>query len=346
MRKSDKKYREEYLQFVVRHYRPGQFDSRKAWSQLKERLSIVLPENTNEAEESGQQFVFSKAAKEQQTSHQTFVLPKSTKGQQEQRRRFTLPKSTKEQQEPSAMRKQLPNRPKQQSLRVLWRIAAVVVPAIVASILFFTADNPGKEFVADTDHTQLTLPDQTRVDLRQGALLAYDKTFDKTERRVSMQGEITFSVTRDEEKPFIVSTPSAQIEVLGTEFNVVADEEESRLFVLSGTVRFTPSDPAIPLLCSAGMKVHYDSGEKTVRIESPDSRMEVNGKSGTLTFENAKLKEILRVLTLYYNVPVDLPENEAELLFSSSFSQKSIIEIINIINLTLDTHINLPGLSK
>ncbi|SFL49785.1 FecR family protein [Proteiniphilum acetatigenes] len=230
--------------------------------------------------------------------------------------------------------------PERRSLTLLWRVAAVAIVVITAGILYLTAER-GDTLIAGYDHTEFTLPDQTEIVMQKGSVLKYDKYFDKTERRVSMYGEITFEVAPDETKPFIISTPAAQIKVLGTEFTVIADDDETRLSVTSGKVLFTPDDPVIPLLCTAGMTVHYSAGSKTVKIASTDSEMEINGKTRSLTFENMRLKEVVMVLSHFYKIQIELPESESELTFSSSFTQASIIEIINIINLTLDTHITI-----
>lgn len=262
---------EESVRFVARHYRPGRFDSRKAWRQMGDRLDFS---------------------------------------------------------------------PKRRLLTQLWPAAAVAIVVITAGIVYFTAER-GDTFIAERDHTQFTLPDNSRIEMQKGAKLEYDKLFDKTERRVSMLGEITFDIVRDEVKPFIVSTPAAQIEVLGTQFTVTADNNETGLSVASGKVRFTPDDPVIPLLCTAGMTVHYSAESKIIKVSSPGSEMEINGKTRSLTFDNMDLNKVVMVLSHFYNVEIELPEGESELTFSSSFTQTSIIEIINIINLTLDTHITI-----
>ena len=238
------------------------------------------------------------------------------------------------------MEKRLGVTPQRQPLTLLWRAAAVAIVVITAGILYLTSEK-GDMLIARQDHTQFTLPDNSLIEMQKGAKLKYDKHFDKTERRVSMYGEITFDVAHNEAKPFIVSTPTAQIEVLGTEFTVTADDDETRLSVASGKVRFTPDDPVIPLLCTAGMTVHYSAKNGTVNVTSPGSEMEINGKTQSLTFDNMGLKEMVMVLSHFYNVQIELPESESDLTFSSSFTQKSIIEIINIINFTLDTHITI-----
>lgn len=221
------------------------------------------------------------------------------------------------------------------------RIAAAVLLLFVAGIGVWTVVNRPQQLVAQVDNTEFTLPDQTGIVMRRGAKLEYDRHFGKRERHVSMQGEITFAVARDETRPFIVSTPAARIEVLGTGFTVNAGDNETRLSVASGMVRFTPNDPVIPLLCGAGMAVHYSAKTETVKITSPGSTMEINGREGFLLFDNTRLEEVVRVLSHFYHVPLQLPESESGIPFSSSFSEKSIQEIIHIINFTLDTHITL-----
>jgi hypothetical protein len=89
------------------------------------------------------------------------------------------------------------------------------------------------------------------------------------------------------------------------------------------------------------MTVHYTSGTEIVKVVSSGSSMEINGKDSSLVFNNTQLKEVALVLSHFYNVPIELPGDESTLTFTSSFTQKNIIEIVDIINLTLDTHIKI-----
>lgn len=218
--------------------------------------------------------------------------------------------------------------------------AAVVIFVIGIGILLMPKS---QKLVAKADHTQFTLPDSSHIEMQRGAELKYEKDFGKTERRVSMTGEISFDVARNEAKPFIVSTPAAQIRVLGTEFTVIADENETQLSVESGKVQFTPESPVIPLLCTAGMRVHYAADTENIQVTSPGSSMEINGKNKSLVFNNSQLKDVALVLSHFYNVQIEVPEEESALTFTSSFTQKSVIEIINIINLTLDAHLTIKN---
>lgn len=69
----------------------------------------------------------------------------------------------------------------------------------------------------------ITLQDGTTVCLNAGARLEYPMRFGKT-RRVKLSGEAMFDVDHDAARPFVVETFACDVEVLGTKFNVTADE--------------------------------------------------------------------------------------------------------------------------
>lgn len=87
----------------------------------------------------------------------------------------------------------------------------------------------------------LTLQDGTSVWLNAGTTLRYPALFTGRERRVEIEGEARFEVVHDAKHPFIVRTYACDVEVLGTKFNVAADET-SRDFstaLLRGKLRVT-----------------------------------------------------------------------------------------------------------
>lgn len=75
---------------------------------------------------------------------------------------------------------------------------------------------------------KFTLPDGSSVQLNSGAKIEYPSVFKKNLRRVKLSGEAVFDVEHDERCPFVVETFASDIRVLGTKFNVVADERHQR----------------------------------------------------------------------------------------------------------------------
>ena len=68
------------------------------------------------------------------------------------------------------------------------------------------------------------LSDGTKVDLNAGSTITYPAIFHGDTRSVRLNGEAIFEVVKDTGKPFIVETFAYDVKVLGTKFDVIADE--------------------------------------------------------------------------------------------------------------------------
>lgn len=77
-------------------------------------------------------------------------------------------------------------------------------------------------------YINITLEDGTTVWLNAETRLEYPAVFGRNSREVYVSGEAIFDVVHDESRPFIVKTFVSEIEVLGTKFNVYANEESNR----------------------------------------------------------------------------------------------------------------------
>ncbi len=75
-------------------------------------------------------------------------------------------------------------------------------------------------------HIRFALADGSVINLNSGATLTHPAVFTGRQRRVKLSGEAMFDVKPDTKKPFVVETFACEVTVLGTRFNVIADEEE------------------------------------------------------------------------------------------------------------------------
>ena len=87
----------------------------------------------------------------------------------------------------------------------------------------------------------LMLQDGTNVWLNSGAEIEYPSLFAGNSRQVRLSGEALFDVRHDAECPFEVETFATKINVLGTKFNVIADETYDRFSaaLLQGRIKVT-----------------------------------------------------------------------------------------------------------
>ena len=93
--------------------------------------------------------------------------------------------------------------------------------------------------------SQLTLSDGSKVWLNAGSQLLYPSVFDKKQREVLLIGEAYFEVAHNKEVPFIVRTEHADIEVLGTCFDVLAypDDQMFQTVLVKGSVSIETKRP-------------------------------------------------------------------------------------------------------
>ncbi|PMV74965.1 FecR family protein, partial [Pseudomonas sp. GW101-1A09] len=84
----------------------------------------------------------------------------------------------------------------------------------------------------------ITLPDGTKVWLNAATTLKYPSRFTSNERKVEIDGEAYFEVTKNEQQPFkVVLSDSSVVTVLGTHFNVMSynNELEKQVTLLEGS---------------------------------------------------------------------------------------------------------------
>jgi ferric-dicitrate binding protein FerR (iron transport regulator) len=135
--------------------------------------------------------------------------------------------------------------------------AASLIVALGASQLFFSQRISRMAELATTieapagQHIRFTLNDGSVIDLNSGGRISYPAVFTGGERRVELSGEAMFDVAPNAKKPFIVETFACEVEVLGTRFNVIADEDKQEfstaLFEGSVAVRHAANNEKVIL---------------------------------------------------------------------------------------------------
>lgn len=132
-------------------------------------------------------------------------------------------------------------------VRRVVQVAAVVAIAVGAGFIANRhsigelSDMCNSIYVPAGQRMELTLADGTHVWLNSEARLDYPVLFAQDVRRVKLTGEAMFEVTHDKSHPFVVETFASDIQVLGTKFNVNADDEHRKFStaLLEGSVQIS-----------------------------------------------------------------------------------------------------------
>lgn len=148
----------------------------------------------------------------------------------------------------------------------------------------------------------MVLPDGTRVWLNSASSIRYPTLFLGSERRVEITGEAYFEVQK-KSVPFIVNADNrAEIEVLGTHFNINSYSNESSLntTLLEGSVRVVRGKENVVIRPGEQAQIG-----KTIRIEKEvDLNQTVAWKNGQFNFDDLTLQEVMRQLERWYDIEV------------------------------------------
>jgi ferric-dicitrate binding protein FerR (iron transport regulator) len=160
--------------------------------------------------------------------------------------------------------------------------------------------------------TQITLSDNSSVWLNSGSKLIYPARFAAEKREVYLEGEAIFEVSHNKQQPFMVITHDIEVKVLGTVFDIstYTDDATSSTILESGSVEMKYNNNS--LLSSAkitmvpGMMAVYDPIEKTVKQTQVNTKLYTSWREGYFVFERQSLGEILKKISRYYNVSIQL----------------------------------------
>ncbi len=156
----------------------------------------------------------------------------------------------------------------------------------------------------------LTLPDGTQVWLNSASSIRYPVAFTGSQRQVEISGEAYFEVVKNTKMPFRVAVDDrAEIEVLGTHFNVNAYDNEETLSttLLEGSVRVaarrtgSQGDQYAQVLLP-GQQLQLS--EKGTNINEPDIDKVIAWKNGLFNFDGVELKNAMKQIARWYDVEI------------------------------------------
>lgn len=164
------------------------------------------------------------------------------------------------------------------------------------------ADNNQKLMVPRGKRASIRLSDGTVVWINSNSEIEFPAVFTGSERHLKVNGEVYLEVAKDPNKPFIVSTPQFDVEVLGTKFGVSSSVERSQYVVLvEGSVQVhTPSGQTTRIKPSQLFGIDKDGSF----IQEVDPYKYVSWKDNVLYFKGESLPEVLVRLSQQYAVDI------------------------------------------
>ncbi len=170
---------------------------------------------------------------------------------------------------------------------------------------------------------QVVLSDGTKVWLNAASSLTFPTSFTGKERIVQVKGEAYFEIAKNADKPFIVKFgKNAQIQVLGTSFDVMAYEEEEiqKTTLLEGSVKLERGVQNAYLRPGQQAQLRDDDNIKVAN--DADLSQAIAWTKGEFQFEGDNIPTVMRQLARWYNIEVAYQGAIPDIHLSGSVSRQ------------------------
>ncbi len=153
------------------------------------------------------------------------------------------------------------------------------------------------------------LEDGTKIILNSGSKIKYPSNFGDHERKVILEGEAFFDVSKDTSRPFRVVTESVVTTALGTSFNINAfsSNENIEIALVTGKVSVegtTQSGKLNSLILDPGEMATVSKRDHNYSKSPFDFSKQVSWKDGMIFFKDATYREIVNNLENWYGVSI------------------------------------------
>lgn len=213
--------------------------------------------------------------------------------------------------------------------KTLYRVAAVLLLLLLPLASYYKGQRAVKQAFSDIvveaspgTNTKLCLPDGTVVWLNAGSKMTYSQGFGVDDRKITLEGEGYFEVTRNEEVPFVVRTKEVSLRVLGTKFNFrnYANDEEVVVSLMEGKVAVRNemgNDAELFLAPNEKIVLNKVTGEMLKSVT--EAKYANMWKENRLFFDEDLLEDIAKRLMRSYDVQIEVVDTLRDRRFYGDF---------------------------
>ena len=225
------------------------------------------------------------------------------------------------------------------------RVAAVLIlPMLLSFLAYYYLQN--KQAVSPVSYaeiqcplgarTKFYLPDGSTGFLNSGSRLKYPVLF-TTERKVELSGEAFFDVVHNAEIPFHVNTKNLDIKVLGTTFNVIANEDEptEEIILQNGKVDVSSPDGKQLAIMKPNEQITLDIQKQTFVKNEVEASQYTSWTEGKLVFRNENMQQVARRLSRWYNAEVIVDDRMLDdFTFHATLKDEPLDEVLKLLSIT------------
>jgi transmembrane sensor len=234
------------------------------------------------------------------------------------------------------------------SSRLWLRIAAALLLLVVSGFIinYFVFNNTEIQFQSGNSTLPVVLSDGSKIILNKNSRLSYASNFGEKDRRVTLKGEAFFDVERNTLKPFVIAVNQAEVEVLGTSFNVQGydDRKEIEVIVQTGVVRFSVQQENRDVELMAGQKGVYSKAARKLISGVNEDLNFLSWNTRKIVFVENDLRSVVETLNETYQVNIILPATiPATCVVTVTFDHQTLESVLNVLKTTLNLTYKING---
>jgi ferric-dicitrate binding protein FerR (iron transport regulator) len=238
--------------------------------------------------------------------------------------------------------------PKTPSYGIWYKIAATVLLIAVSVYLINNFISQAEDKVYQTAEHPLSveLPDGSTVILNRQSQLSVTTSFNRDHRTVNLTGEAFFDVTHNATKPFVINVNNAQVEVVGTSFNIRAYNmnNEVEVIVKTGLVKLSVPELKTEIKLSAGQRGIYATEKKKLDSSVNTDINFLAWNTREIIFEETDLRTVIETLNKTYGVTIviaaDVP---ASCVVTVTFDHQTLEAVLHVLETTLNLTYTING---
>jgi len=263
------------------------------------------------------------------------------------------------------------------NLSTLYKIAASVIILITlgtGSFFLFNNKNDGsssaKYFIAEAprgSRSVISLPDGSSGWLNSGTKLTYPASFGDKTREVTLEGEAFFSVAKNRNIPFRVTTSDVVVTALGTSFNIKAYNDEAivEATLETGEIRIDPlvrskNSKVSPVFLKPNQKALFTKSTNTlslnedkktqpakevekaentipvaIKIDSLfDTRLATSWKDSRWIFRSERLQNLAPILERRYDVNISFSDSVlCDYRFTGTLKEETLEQVLTALSI-------------
>lgn len=231
------------------------------------------------------------------------------------------------------------------------RVAAIILFAsLIGIVMYQNIEQQPPEIVEPAlreiamekgQRGNITLSDGTKVTLNAESKIILPDVFKTDKREITLKGHAFFDVSHNPDRPFIIHTDKALVQVLGTSLDIRSYPEDStvRVVVKDGRVSLKSNKKCVEedAVLAAGERGQLDlSNDRITTSKVEDLDLFLSWTKGYLKFKNTPMKDVAQELQRKYDIEITFEQaNLKELRLTAELKSRTIQHNLDVIATSL-----------